>query len=75
MSIKQGIAPPLQQVLMEGALLGGHHPMAGERGQVVDGEVPRPFGFIGFAQQLAAGHLAQEESLVRVGQLGRMKVL
>ena len=74
MSIKQGIAPPLLQVLMEGAQLGGHHPMAGERGQVVDGEVTRPFGFIGFTQQLTAGHLSQKESLVRVGQLGRMRV-
>lgn len=59
---------------VQGAQLGFHHPMAGERGQVVDGEEPRPFGFIGFAQQLAAGHLAQEERLVSVGQLGRMRV-
>ncbi len=49
--------------------------MARERGQVVDGEVTRPFGFIGFAQQLAAGHLAQKERLVSVGKLGWMRVL
>ena len=62
-------------MVMQGAQLGRNHPVAGEFGQGVDGEVLRPFGFIGVGKQSAARHLAQEEGLVGVGQLRGMGVL
>ncbi|MNS97493.1 hypothetical protein D3C72_1318270 [compost metagenome] len=59
---------------MQGAQLGRHHPVTGERGQLVDGEVGRALGLVGLGEQLPSRHLAQEEGLVGMGQLWRMGV-